>query len=268
MIEFIDSHCHVDAADFDADREEVLIRAREAGVRELIVVGASESLAQAKATVEFARGRDGIYATVGVHPHSAAKLDATWWPALCELAASPDVVAIGETGLDYYYDESPRQVQKDRFVDHIALAAKLGKALVCHIRDAHDEAVEILRAHAEGQVPTIIHCFTGTPADARKYVDMGFYISFSGIVSFKGKSTQPIRDSIRLVPHDRLLVETDCPYLAPVPHRGQRNEPAFLVETAKVLAEQSGLDLADLAAATLANTRRVFALTRPIGACI
>lgn len=268
MIEFIDSHCHVDASDFDSDREAMLERAQAAGVRELIVVGASESLAQARATVEFARARSHVYATVGVHPHSAAKLDAGWWPALCELAADPDVVAIGETGLDFYYDESPRQIQIDRFADHIELAARLDKPLVCHIRDAHPEAAELLAERAAGRVQIIIHCFTGTPVDAQRYIDMSAYISFSGIVSFKGKAAQPIRDAVRLVPRDRLLVETDCPYLAPVPYRGQRNEPAFLVETARVLATETGLSLEDLAAATVANTRRVFALTQYEGACI
>jgi TatD DNase family protein len=260
-VHFIDSHCHVDAPDFDEDREAMLERAAQAGVTEMIVVGASGSVAEAQATVDFAATRANIHATVGVHPHSAAKVESSWWPQLCELAARPEVVAVGETGLDFYYDSAPRDVQVQRFEDHIQLAAKLGKPLICHIRDAHDEATEMLTRSAAGQVETIIHCFTGTPANARKYVDLGFYVSFSGIVSFKGKSTQPVRDSVVVVPKGQLLIETDCPYLAPVPMRGQRNEPAFMVETAKVVAAHAGLELAELAMITVENTRRVFTLT-------
>lgn len=260
---FIDSHCHVDTAAFDEDREAVLQRAADAGISELIVVGASGNLAQAQATVAFAEGREGIYASVGVHPHEAEKLDSSWWPALCELAARPDVVAVGETGLDYFYDNCPKQTQSDRFIDHIELAISLGKPLICHIRDAHDDAIEILAKHAAGKCEVIIHCFTGTPKDAQRYVDMKFAISFSGIVTFKGKAAKPVRDSVALVPKDLLLIETDSPYLAPVPMRGKRNEPAFMLETAKVVAECSGLELSELAEITTKNTRRLFALTTP-----
>ncbi len=259
--QFIDSHCHVDAPDFDEDREAMLERAAEAGVREMIVVGASGNLEEARATVEFASQRSNMYASVGVHPHHAHKLDESWWPELSELAARPEVVAVGESGLDFYYESSPRETQIARFEDHIELALRLSKPLICHIRDAHDEATEILRSQAAGKVETIIHCFTGTPANARNYVDMGFYVSFSGIVSFKGKSAAPVRESVSQVPHSQLLIETDCPYLAPVPMRGKRNEPAFLVETAGVVATEAGLELAELAAITVENTRRVFTLT-------
>lgn len=258
---FIDSHCHIDAPDFDDDREEMLQRAADAGITEMIVVGASGNLAQAQATVDFASNRPGVYATVGIHPHHAGEVEESWWPQFCALAARPEVVAVGETGLDFHYDNSPRDVQAKRFEDHIELAATLGKPLICHIRDAHDEATEILKRSAAGRVETIIHCFTGNPVNAQNYVDLGFYISFSGIVSFKGKSTRPVRDSVAVVPHQQLLIETDCPYLAPVPMRGKRNEPAFLIETAKVVAAEAGLELAELAALTAANTRRVFGLS-------
>jgi len=260
-VAFIDSHCHVDATEFDEDREEVLQRARDAGVRELIVVGASSSLEQAQATLDFAARHPNMRATVGVHPNNADKLDATWWNALCDLAARPEVVAVGESGLDYYYDAAPRQTQVDRFIDHIDLAVRLGKPIICHIRDAHAEATQIIRDHVQGRVPTIIHCFTGTPEDARNYVALDCYISFSGIVTFKGASARPVREAVACVPHNRLLIETDCPYLAPVPKRGKRNEPAFLVDTAKTVAAESGLTLPELSAITVANTRVVFALT-------
>lgn len=262
-LHFIDSHCHVDVSDFDEDREAMLARAEAAGVRELIVVGASGSMEQARKTVAFAAAHPNMYATVGIHPHEAAKVDDSWWPELCELAASPDVVAVGETGLDFYYDTAPREIQKQRFRDHIELAAELGKPLICHIRDAHPEATEILREHAAGRVKTIIHCFTGSPVEARIYSDLGFYISFSGIVTFKGKATRQVRESVSCVPHELLLIETDCPYLAPVPQRGKRNEPAFLVNTAEVVAKEAGLSVAELAAITVANTRVVFGLTSP-----
>lgn len=262
-MQFIDSHCHIDAPDFDKDREEMLKRAADAGITEMIVVGASGNLAEAQATVDFASDRQGVYATVGVHPHHAGNVDESWWPQFCELAARPEVVAVGETGLDFYYDNSPRDLQAERFEDHIELAAKLSKPLICHIRDAHDEATEILAKSAAGRVETIIHCFTGNPVNAQKYVDLGFYISFSGIVSFKGQSTRPVRESVAVVPHPQLLIETDCPYLAPVPMRGKRNEPAFMVETAKVVAAMAGLELEQLAALTVENTRRVFKLANP-----
>ncbi len=262
-LHFIDSHCHVDASDFDDDREAMLARAEAVGVRELIVVGASGSIEQARKTVEFAATHPNMYATVGVHPHEAAKVDESWWPALCELAAKPEVVAVGETGLDFYYDSSPREVQKRWFRDHIELAAKLDKPIICHIRDAHPQALEILEAHAAGRVKTIIHCFTGSPVEAQKYSELGFYISFSGIVTFKGKATRQVRESVSCVPHGQLLIETDCPYLAPVPKRGKRNEPAFLVNTAAVVAKEAGLSVEELAAITVANTRVVFGLTSP-----
>ena len=260
---FIDSHCHVDAADFDEDREAMLERAAQAGISEMIVVAASGNLAEAQATIDFTSSRSNLHPTVGVHPHHAGKLDSSWWPQLCELARLPEVVAVGETGLDFYYDSAPRAAQIQRFEDHIGLAAKLGKPLICHIRDAHEEASEILRRHAAGKVETIIHCFTGTPSNARNYVDMGFYVSFSGIVSFRGQSTRPVRESVAEVPAEQLLIETDCPFLAPVPMRGKRNEPAFLVETAAVVAAEAGMELAQLAAITVENTRRVFTLTSP-----
>lgn len=262
-MQFIDSHCHVDTADFDEDREAMLSRASEAGVGTLIVVSAAGSIEQARETVRFAEDSDKMHATVGVHPHEAGKLNASWWPDLVALAKRPDVVAVGESGLDFYYDSAPREAQTEAFIQHIELAKTLGKPLICHIRDAHDEALEILREHAAGHTDVIMHCFTGTPLNARKYVELGFYISFSGIVTFKGKSAAPVREAVAQVPHDKLLIETDCPYLAPVPMRGKRNEPAFMIETAKEVANQASLDLADLATITVTNTRRVFTLTSP-----
>lgn len=260
-MQLIDSHAHLDGPDFDADRDEVLARARAAGVTTIVCVGAAGDLATAERTVAIAEREPDVYATVGVHPHDAAKLQDDWWPRLRELAGHPRVVAIGETGLDYHYDHSPHDLQQQRFAEFVALGRELGKPIVCHVRDAHDDARRILADGGAAEVGAVIHCFTGTPDDAAAYRDLGLYVSFSGIVTFKGGSAQPIRDAVRQVPLDRILVETDCPYLAPVPMRGRRNEPAFVVHTAEVVAREAGVEVAELAAATVANTRRFFRLT-------
>ena len=175
------------------------------------------------------------------------------------LAPHPRVVAIGETGLDYYYDHSPREAQQAAFARFIELARAVGKPVVCHIRDAHDDARAILGAG--GVTDCVIHCFTGTPDDARAYAELGYYVSFSGIVTYK--TAQALRDAVPLVPRDRLLIETDCPYLAPIPRRGKRNEPAFLTHTAEVVARYSGMSFEELAEVTTRNACRVFRLPAP-----
>ncbi len=182
-----------------------------------------------------------------------------WWAVHDRLARHPRVVAVGETGLDYYYDHSPRDVQQAAFARFIELARAVGKPVVCHIRDAHDDARAILREG--GVADCVIHCFTGTPDDARAYAGMGYYVSFSGIVTYK--TAQPLRDAVPLVPRDRLLIETDCPYLAPIPRRGKRNEPAFLTHTAEVVARCSGMSFEELAEVTTRNACRVFGLAEP-----
>lgn len=260
---FIDSHAHIDGPDFDSDRAEVLARAHEAGVTEIICVGAAGDLETAERTVALARTEPGLYATVGVHPHDAAKLEPAWWPRLEALARDRAVVGIGETGLDYFYDHSPRDVQRRVFAEFIEFARKLSLPLVCHVRDAHDDARAILAEHGAASAGCVIHCFTGTPEDAAAYVAMGMYISFSGIVTFPGKRSDPLRQAVQCVPRDRLLIETDCPYLAPVPMRGKRNEPAFVVHTARAVAAELAMDVAELGALTAQNTRRLFALPAP-----
>jgi len=257
---FIDSHAHLDATDYDGDRPEVLDRAREAGVVEIVCVGAADDLASAERTVALAEREPDLYATVGVHPHHAANVEPHFWPRLEELARRPKVVGIGETGLDYFYDNSPREVQRQRFAEFIELARRLDLPVVCHIRDAHDDARAILAEHRAGELGCMIHCFTGTPEDAAAYVAMDMYISFSGIVTFPGKRSEPVRQAVRKVPRDRMLIETDCPYLAPVPRRGKRNEPAYVVHTAEVVARESGVELPELARITTENARRFFRL--------
>jgi TatD DNase family protein len=259
-LELFDSHCHVDHEAFAADREAVIERAFQSGVREMLVVGASSDIEAARGTVEFAAEREGFYPSVGVHPHGAHLVSSEDFEEFRALAARPDVVAIGESGLDYFYDSSPPAAQRESFLRHIELAKELGKPLICHIRDAHEEASELL-AGCSGKIEVVIHCFTGTPDEAERYVDLGFAVSFSGIVTFKGKSADPIRAAVEKVPLDRLLIETDAPYLAPVPLRGKRNEPSFLAHTAEVVARAAKISPEELARQSRANTHRVFALT-------
>jgi TatD DNase family protein len=259
--DLIDSHAHLDGPDFDADRAEVLARARAAGVRKMICVGSGADLATAERAVALAEQEPDIWATVGIHPHDVARMEPGWWQAIADLAARPRVVGVGETGLDFHYNHSPHDIQREAFARFIEMGRAAGKPIVCHIRDAHEEARTILRDGGAAAVGGVIHCFTGTPEDAEAYVAMGFHISFSGIVTFRGKSAEPIRQAVKKVPLDRILIETDCPFLAPMPMRGKRNEPAYVVHTAGVVAEQAGVSLADLAAASTRNATSLFALT-------
>jgi len=259
---FLDSHCHVDGSDFDADRDEVLARARAAGVGAMVVVAAPRELADLERPIRLAETDPHLHATVGVHPHDAARIEPDWWDVIERLARHPRVVAIGETGLDYYYDHSPHPEQRAAFARHIEIARALGKPVVCHVRDAHGEAADMLEAAGVGRtLGGVIHCFTGTPEDARRYAGLGLFVSFSGIATFK--TAGPIRAAVKEVPHDRILIETDCPFLAPVPMRGKRNEPAFLVHTAGVIAAEAGLTVDELAARTTANACALFSLTAP-----
>ena len=262
-----DSHCHVDGPEFDADRDAVLARARSAGVSHLIAIGAVGDPGSAERSVALAERDPGIWATVATHPHDVANMTAEWWATHERLARHPRVVAIGETGLDYHYDHSPRALQQQCFARFIELARAVGKPVVCHIRHgtgpdgerAHEDARAILREARVETVGCVVHCFTGTPADARAYADLGYYLSFSGIVTYK--TAQPLRDALALVPRQRLLIETDCPYLAPVPQRGKRCEPAYLVHTATAVAQNIGLSFNELAQLTADNTRRCFGIS-------
>jgi TatD DNase family protein len=238
----------------------------------MIVIGAVGDPSSAERSVALAERDPDIWATVATHPHDVEKMTPDWWATHERLARHPRVVAIGETGLDYYYDHSPRELQQQAFRRFVELARAVGKPVVCHIRsaredatrsrddgaDAHVDARAILRETGAAELGCIIHCFTGTPDDAREYAAMGCYVSFSGIVTYK--TAQALRDAVPLVPHDRLLIETDCPYLSPVPMRGKRNEPANIVHTAEVVAKCSGLDFSELARITTENTLRVYRL--------
>jgi TatD DNase family protein len=243
-----DSHCHLDYPDMVAASVE---RARAAGVTRMITVGTD--VAHSAAAIEQAMALDGVWATAGVHPHDASQ----GVNGVEELLASPVVVAVGECGLDYHYDNSPRDAQRDAFARQIALAHAHDLALVVHTREAWDDTFDILRS--EG-VParTVFHCFTGGPVEARRALETGAWLSFSGILTFKNAAD--VRGAAALCPLDRLLVETDAPFLAPVPHRGQPNEPAHVVLVGEAVAAVKGLVADEVAEATWAGTEQVFRL--------
>jgi TatD DNase family protein len=257
---YIDSHAHIDGPEFDGDRAEVIARFVAAGVDTVICIGSGQDLETPRRAIRLAENQPEVFATVGVHPHHAAQIEPDWWPVLEELARHPRVVAVGETGLDTFYDNSPLDRQERAFREFIEFARRLSLPVICHIRDAHDQARAILAEHRAAELGCVIHCFTGSPDDAARYVDMGMYLSFSGIVTFPGARNQPLREAVRRVPLDRLLIETDCPYLAPAPMRGQRNEPAFVVHTAKTVARELDMEMPELGRATTDNARRLFRL--------
>ena len=254
----IDSHCHLDYAPMSDDLQATLDRAAGAGVTTLVHIGCSpKSMARA---VELADAHPQIYASVGIHPHDARHLDDAMLAEVERLAvSSPKVVAVGETGLDYHYDFSPREDQLEAFGRQIDLARRLNKPLVLHIRDAHDDAWAVLAEHApRDQDPGVVHCFTGTPAEAERWLALGWRISFSGIATFR-KAVE-LREAVKLVPAERIMLETDAPYLAPEPLRGRKNEPANVAFTCAALAELRGEDPAQLAQAAANNTRALFSL--------
>ncbi|MCD6326330.1 TatD family hydrolase [bacterium] len=250
-----DSHCHLTAAQFD-DLSDVLLRARAAGVEAINVIG--YTLEHSLRAINIAGRSDGLWATVGISPHDAKDAPADYASGLRELARSSraKVVAVGETGLDFYHLISPKDVQIEAFRTHIELAEELNLPLVIHTRDAFEETVNILNELDAPAVGGVFHCFTGAPDEALRAVELGFYVSFSGIITFKNASV--VRASAAVVPDSRLLVETDAPYLAPAPKRGKRNEPAFLVHVVRELAKIRGRQPDDIAAVTTENAQNLF----------
>jgi TatD DNase family protein len=258
----VDSHAHVAERDFDADRVAVLVRAAAAGVTTIVCVGATGSVGTNVPAVTLAGEHDGVrvVASVGIHPHDASSADDAAFDTLRELARRPGVVALGETGLDYHYDRAPRPAQLRAFARTAALARELHLPLVVHVRDAHADAVGVLRAEPLGPAGGVIHCFTGDASHVGPYLDLGLHLSISGIVTFRNAGG--LRQAASAIPLDRLLIETDSPYLAPVPNRGKRNEPAHVRLVAEALAVLRGEPLDVLAAATTANARRLFRLAQ------
>ncbi len=248
-----DSHCHLDDRQFDPDREQTIERARAAGVERMMAIGTGSGPPDLEAALRLARQYLFIYATVGVHPHDAAKATPETFTALESLAAEEKVLAVGEIGLDYHYDFSPRDVQAAVFIEQLKLAGRAEKPIVIHTREAWEDTLRLLREHWSGG--GIMHCFSGGPAEARQALDLGFHLSFGGVLTFPKAET--LREAARATPEDRLLVETDAPYLAPVPKRGKRNEPAFMVETVRRLAEVRGVTPERIAEATTRNFERL-----------
>jgi TatD DNase family protein len=254
----IDTHTHLDFPDFDGDREHVIQQAVAAGVRTIVNVGTD--LDSSQAAVALAEAYPQIYAAVGVHPHDAKAMTTEVLDELRALASRPKVVAIGEIGLDFYRDLSPREKQRQAFEQQLALASEVGKPVIIHDREAHKEVMTILRRWAEGcqQSIGVLHCFSGDLAMAKEAIKMGFYISIAGPVTFP--NARRLRELVRQLPLEKLLVETDCPYLTPHPHRGKRNEPAYVKLVAQEAAHIKGLTLEEVARVTSDNARALFAL--------
>ncbi|WEX07185.1 TatD family hydrolase [Chelativorans sp. AA-79] len=256
----VDSHCHLDFPDFEEERDDILARAGAAGVGLMVTI--STRVARFDSIRAIAERYANVFCTVGTHPHNAAEEHGVTADELISIAGHPKVVGIGEAGLDYFYDNSPREMQAQGFRTHIDAARRTGLPLVIHARDADDDVAAILREETEkGSFPFILHCFSSGLALARAGVELGGYISFSGILTFK--RSDALRDVAAFVPRDRLLVETDAPYLAPMPHRGKRNEPAFVMHTAAVLAETIGLSPEETAELTTDNFFRLFTRVPP-----
>jgi TatD DNase family protein len=258
MTALIDTHCHLADPKFAGDLDDVIARARAGAIARIIAVGAIGSIDADRRTVEIAERYENIFAVIGVHPHDAKDCDDARIAALRALARSQRVVAIGESGLDFHYMHSPREAQEEALRRHLALARELSRPIVIHCRDAEARIAEIVAEQGLPPAGGAIHCFTGEASAAARFVELGFHISFSGILTFK--SARDLRAAAKVPPEDRLMVETDAPYLAPEPFRGQRNEPAFVRRTLEVLAAARGAEPDALAARIVENAARLFNL--------
>ena len=261
MNQFVDSHAHIDGTEYDADRDDVVARARESGVDIILNIGTGDPHSGSfERAVDVAEKYEGVFAAVGVHPHDAKLFDAAAEERIKDLIGSHKrIIAWGEIGLDYHYDHSPRDVQRAVFARQLRLARAARLPVIIHSREADDETVAILRDEWEGSgLGGVMHCFGGSMAMAHSVLELGFTISFAGNVTFK--KAEPLREVARLVPLERLFVETDCPFLTPVPFRGRRNEPARVVEVARCLADLHGLETEALGRLTAENFFRFFKL--------
>ncbi len=256
MSGFMDTHAHLAMKAFDRDRKDVILRARKAGVSPMIAIGSGDRFEENAETLELARVHPDIFAVIGSHPHRAEVTIDEELLAIEGMAESPRVVALGETGLDYHYNNSPGEVQRERFRDFLSMARQQKKPLVVHSREAESDTLSILREEGARDAGGVIHCFTGSYAFARDCLDLGFYLSFTGVITFK--RSEALRDVVRRIPPDRILIETDAPYLAPVPFRGRRNEPAHVVAVGEALAGLKGLSVEDAANITTVNANRCF----------
>jgi TatD DNase family protein len=264
----VDSHAHLEMPQFDADRDAVLKRARDAGVETVVAIGSGTGPGSLDCGIKLAEQHDWIYATIGIHPHEARLATDSDYSELEQLARHTKVIAWGEIGLDYFYDHSPREVQREVLIRQMEMARTARLPIVIHCRpsenseNAWDECLELLRERwASSGFGGVLHCFTGSLNHVRAALDMGFMISFAGNITFS--KAQNIRDAAKEVPLDRMLIETDSPFLAPVPHRGKRNEPAFVKEVARQIGELRGLSAKEVGTRTAANFRRFFSLAGP-----
>jgi len=249
---FTDTHTHLEFPQFDADREEVFMRAQAADVRYLVAIGSGSGPQRLRAGLEMAEGKEWVFPTIGIHPHEAKQATAAHFEELERLAADPRVIAVGEIGLDYHYDHSPRETQRDVFLAQLALAAQARLPVIIHCREAWPDCLEILeRTWKPTGLGGIFHCFSGTYEEARRGLDAGFYISFAGNLTFPKAAN--LREAASQIPRDRLLIETDCPFLTPVPHRGKRNEPSFVPFVAQQLGALQGLSAEEVGKYTTQN---------------
>ncbi len=252
-MKLVDSHCHLDHEKYQGDLDAVLERAAASGVDRMLCIGTGDGPPDLEHAIELARRYPRIMATVGVHPHDADSATPATFDALGALLKHEEVVALGEIGLDYHYDLSPREVQRDVFVEQMRLAREASKPIIIHTREAWDDTLALIREHWRSRTG-IMHCFTGDAAQARQALDLGFLLGFGGVITFP--RSESLREALRQVPDDRLLVETDCPYLAPVPHRGKRNEPAFIMDSVRAIAAVRGTTAERIAEITTANFDR------------
>lgn len=252
----VDSHCHLDDEQFDPDRDAVIERALAAGVKTMLAIGTGHGPPDLQAAIRLAEAHDFIFATVGVHPNDAPKIDARTFDDLKDLLVHPKVKAVGEIGLDYHWG-TPREAQIPVFIRQLEIAAANGMPVVIHTRDAWQDTINILRDRWAGNaLPCVMHCFTGTPEQAHECLNLDFYLSFGGVTTFP--KAAEVREAARITPDDRLLLETDSPYLAPAPRRGKRNEPAFVAYTAEAISRVRDIPVEELARLTTGNFERVF----------
>jgi len=254
----IDSHAHIQGKEYADETEAVIARAHDAGVETIIAVGGAGDMSSNAEAVALAAKFENVYATVGMHPHDAKDVGPDALKSLRDLASHPKVVAVGETGLDYYYNHSPHEVQRRVFAQFVHMARDAELPIVVHERDAAQPATELLRSEGAGNLRGVIHCFTGNYEAACAYLDLGFFLSFTGIITFK--NAEPLRDVVRKVPLESILVETDSPFLTPVPHRGKRNEPAYVRYVAETIAKVKEMTLDEVARVTTSNVKALFGI--------
>jgi len=257
-MKFFDSHAHLDTEGFPEGVDDVIRRARSAGVEWIVTIGSSRNIDLMEEAIRVARTHDNVWAAIGIHPHEADGVDDSTWERFVQLLDEPRVMAVGECGLDYHYMHSAKDAQLSVFRAQVRLAYEKGLPLVLHCREAHRDCMAILREGPLNDLPGIIHCFSGTREEMDDYLSLGFYVSIPGIITFK--KADALREAVKQLPIDRMLIETDSPYLAPVPFRGKQNEPAMVVHTAKAIAVILGCSVDKVAAASAENAHRVYGI--------